>query len=124
MLDMAEELNHRLEEGREFVLAGVVGVSGGAGAALAVDREGIAIGSVSGGCVEGAVQDLCTQALEDGGTVVERFGYHDEDASAVGLTCGGVIYVLVRAVFRSALAGTVRGEPAALARVIRGPPNS
>ncbi|MEW2395661.1 XdhC/CoxI family protein [Streptomyces sp. NPDC046862] len=134
MLDIVQELSGWLEEGREFAVATVVGVSGsaprGLGAALAVDRDGKAIGSVSGGCVEGAVYELCRQALEDGRAVVERFGYSDEDAFAVGLTCGGIIDVLVtsvtaealvRTAFRSALASAVRDEPAALTQVIRGP---
>jgi xanthine dehydrogenase accessory factor len=78
----------------------------------------------------GAVYDLCTQALEDGGSVVERCGYSDEDAFAVGLTCGGVIYILVtpvtadapvRTVLRAALTSAARDEPAALTQVIRGP---
>lgn len=60
-----------------------------------MDADGTAIGSVSGGCVEGAVYALCQQALEDGESVLERFGYSDEDAFAVGLTCGGVIDILV-----------------------------
>ena len=62
--------------------------------------EGTAIGSVSGGCVEGAVYELCQQALADGETVLQRFGYSDEDAFAVGLTCGGVIDILVTPVTR------------------------
>jgi len=49
---------------------------------------GTAVGSVSGGCVEGAVFDLCVQARQDGRVVRERFGYSDEDAFAMGLTCG------------------------------------
>ncbi|WP_416980986.1 XdhC family protein [Streptomyces sp. T028] len=134
MLDIAQELSRWLEEGREFTVASIVGVSGsaprGLGAALAVDREGTAVGSVSGGCVEGAVHDLCTRALKDGNAVVERFGYSDDDAFAVGLTCGGIIDILVtpvtaaatvRTVLRSALAGAARNEPAALTQVIRGP---
>ena len=90
MLDIADELNRWLEEGRDFAVATVAAVSGsaprGPGAALAVDADGTAIGSVSGGCVEGAVYDLCTQALKDGQAVLERFGYSDEDAFAVGLS--------------------------------------
>ncbi|MFJ9211750.1 xanthine and CO dehydrogenase maturation factor, XdhC/CoxF family [Streptomyces sp. L-9-10] len=131
MLDVAEQLNRWFEEGRDFAVATVVAVGGsaprGPGAALAVDRHGTAIGSVSGGCVEGAVYDLCVQALQDGRTVRERFGYSDEDAFAVGLTCGGVIDVLitpVRAdapVFRAAVSAADKGETAALARVARGP---
>ncbi|MFC9624757.1 XdhC family protein [Streptomyces sp. NPDC056930] len=130
MLDIAEELNHWFEEGRDFAVATVVAVGGSAprspGAALAVDSHGTAIGSVSGGCVEGAVYDLCVQAFRDGRAVRERFGYSEEDAFAVGLTCGGVIEVLVTPVradapvFRAALSAAGRGEAAALARVARG----
>ncbi|MFI1165733.1 XdhC family protein [Streptomyces sp. NPDC020801] len=134
MLDIAGELHCWIEEGRDFAVATVVAVGGsaprGPGAALAVDSEGTVIGSVSGGCVEGAVYELCVQALQDGRTVLERFGYSDEDAFAVGLTCGGIIDVMVtpvdarapvRPVLRAALSAAVRSEPAAVARVVRGP---
>nr|WSX49159.1 XdhC family protein [Streptomyces sp. NBC_00974] len=134
MLDIAEELNRWVEQGREFAVATVVAVGGSAprqpGAALAVDSEGTAIGSVSGGCVEGAVYELCRQALEDGETVRERFGYSDDDAFAVGLTCGGIIDILItpvpvgspaREVFAAALAAAARGEAAAFARIAEGP---
>ncbi|MFF4850507.1 XdhC family protein [Streptomyces sp. NPDC001194] len=134
MLDIAEELNRWVEQGRDFAVATVVAVGGSAprqpGAALAVDSEGTAIGSVSGGCVEGAVYELCQQALEDGETVRERFGYSDDDAFAVGLTCGGIIDILItpvpvgspaREVFASALAAASRGEAAAVARIAEGP---
>ncbi|MFJ3103675.1 XdhC family protein [Streptomyces sp. NPDC086835] len=134
MLDIAEELHRWVEQGRSFAVATVVAVGGSAprqpGAALAVDSEGTAIGSVSGGCVEGAVYELCRQALEDGESVLEQFGYSDEDAFAVGLTCGGVIDILVtpvhadaptREVFAAALATAARGEAAAVARITDGP---
>ncbi|GHJ99765.1 XdhC family protein [Streptomyces sp. NPDC003753] len=134
MLDIAEELTRWVEQGRDFAVATVVAVGGSAprqpGAALAVDADGTAIGSVSGGCVEGAVYELCRQALEDGGTVLERFGYSDEDAFAVGLTCGGVIDVLVtplraadpaRPVLAAALAAAAQGRAAAVARIASGP---
>lgn len=134
MLDIAEELNRWVEQGRDFAVATVVAVGGSAprqpGAALAVDSDGTAIGSVSGGCVEGAVYELCQQALEDGETVQERFGYSDDDAFAVGLTCGGIIDILVtpvpvgspaREVFAAALAAAARGEAAAVARIAEGP---
>ncbi|MER7702446.1 XdhC/CoxI family protein [Kitasatospora sp. NPDC097605] len=134
MLDIAGSVDGWLGQGRDFAVATVVGVSGSAprepGAALAVDREGAAVGSVSGGCVEGAVYELCRQALEDGRPVRESFGYSDETAFAVGLTCGGVIDVLVvpvraggpeRTVVASALSAVRSGEPVALARVVDGP---
>ncbi|WP_329232055.1 XdhC/CoxI family protein [Streptomyces canus] len=135
MLDIAEELHRWVEQGRDFAVATVVAVGGSAprrpGAALAVDADGTAIGSVSGGCVEGAVYALCQQALEDGESVLERFGYSDEDAFAVGLTCGGIIDILVtpvrahdsvRPVLASALEAAARGRAAALARIVSGPP--
>ncbi|WP_328677122.1 XdhC family protein [Streptomyces sp. NBC_00343] len=134
MLDIAEELHRWVEQGRDFAVATVVAVGGSAprqpGAALAVDTDGTAIGSVSGGCVEGAVYELCQQALADGETVLERFGYSDEDAFAVGLTCGGVIDILVtpvragdpaRPVITAALSTATRGGAAALARIVSGP---
>ncbi|OIK25137.1 XdhC family protein [Streptomyces malaysiense] len=134
MLDIAEELDRWVGQGRDFAVATVVGVGGSAprqpGAALAVDTDGTAVGSVSGGCVEGAVYELCQQALRDGETVLERFGYSDEDAFAVGLTCGGVIDILVapvraddpaRPVIAAMLAAAARGEAAALARIVDGP---
>lgn len=74
--------------------------------------------------------ELCRQALEDGETVHERFGYSDDDAFAVGLTCGGIIDILVtpvrvgspaREVFAAGLAAAARGEAAAVARIAQGP---
>ncbi|MFJ6129176.1 XdhC family protein [Streptomyces griseoviridis] len=134
MLDIAEDLNRWVEQGRDFAVATVVAVGGSAprrpGAALAVDADGTAIGSVSGGCVEGAVYELCRQALADGESVLERFGYSDEDAFAVGLTCGGVIDILVtpvraadavRPVLADAVAAAAAGRTAALARIVSGP---
>ncbi|WP_326700728.1 XdhC family protein [Streptomyces sp. NBC_01754] len=134
MLDIAEELHRWVGQGRAFAVATVVAVSGSAprqpGASLAVDGEGTAIGSVSGGCVEGAVYELCRQALQDGTPLRERFGYSDDDAFAVGLTCGGVIDILVtpvraddpaRPVYAAALAAAAGGTAAAVARVTEGP---
>ncbi|WP_327350910.1 XdhC family protein [Streptomyces sp. NBC_01304] len=134
MLDIAEELDRWARQGREFAVATVVATNGSSprqpGAALAVDSAGTAVGSVSGGCVEGAVYDLCRQALADGESTLESFGYSDEDAFAVGLTCGGVIDILVtpvladspaRAVFTAACAAASRRSAAALVRVAEGP---
>ncbi|MGW3567754.1 XdhC family protein [Streptomyces sp. NPDC000941] len=135
MLDIAAELHRWCEEGRDFAVATVVTAVGSAprqpGAALAVDAAGTAIGSVSGGCVEGAVYDLCQDALRTGQAVRESFGYSDEDAFAVGLTCGGTIDILVtpvpaddtrlRPVLAAALSA-VSGRPAALVRIADGPP--
>ncbi|WP_037577561.1 XdhC family protein [Phaeacidiphilus oryzae] len=136
MREIAEQLNAWHAAGRAFAIASVVAVSGSAprdpGAALAVNADGEVVGSVSGGCVEGAVYELCQQALEDGRPVLQRFGYSDEDAFAVGLTCGGIIDIFVQPVLpgaagdtpgvRAAVAGLAAGTPVALARVIDGPP--
>ena len=134
MLDIAAELHRWCQEGREFAVATVVGVGGSAprqpGAALAVDTRGEAVGSVSGGCVEGAVYELCQEALESGAAVRQTFGYSDEDAFAVGLTCGGIIDILVtpvrsrapvRPVYAAAVAEAEAGRAAALVRVVEGP---
>ncbi|MEV8094660.1 XdhC/CoxI family protein [Kitasatospora sp. NPDC085879] len=132
MQDIAAQLNAWHASGRSFAVATVVGVSGSAprdpGAALAVDESGEAIGSVSGGCVEGVVYELCQQAIATGVPVLERFGFSDEDAFAVGLTCGGVLDVFVQPVVPGAdpaidagIAYTASGTPVALARIIAGP---
>ncbi|MFF1794141.1 XdhC family protein, partial [Kitasatospora sp. NPDC058263] len=132
MHDIAEQLQAWHASGRSFAVATVVGVSGSAprdpGAALAVDAAGEAIGSVSGGCVEGAVYELCQAAIESGRPVLERFGYSDEDAFAVGLTCGGVLDVFVQPVvpgtdpaLDAGITYLASGTPVALARVIDGP---
>ncbi|OEU91609.1 XshC-Cox1-family protein [Streptomyces abyssalis] len=134
MLDIAAELHHWCEQERDFAVATVVAVSGSAprqpGAALAVDGAGEAVGSVSGGCVEGAVYELCREAMESGRSVVQRFGYSDEDAFAVGLTCGGVIDILVTpvragtgayAMYAEAVAAAADGRAVALTRVVEGP---
>jgi len=132
MQDIADRLDAWHRAGRSFAVATVVSVSGSAprdpGAALAVDADGEAVGSVSGGCVEGAVYELCQQALADGTPVLHRFGFSDEDAFAVGLTCGGIIDVFVQRVVPGAdpgmdagLAYLASGSPVALVRVVDGP---
>jgi xanthine dehydrogenase accessory factor len=132
MRDIAEELHTWHTAGKAYAVATVVAVRGSAprelGAALAVDAEGTAVGSVSGGCVEGAVYELCVESLQHGRPVLETFGYSDDDAFAVGLTCGGELEVFVQPVFPdqevavgNALTAIAAGEPIALARVIGGP---
>ncbi|UCM91013.1 XdhC family protein [Streptomyces marincola] len=133
MLDIATELGAWCRDGRAFAVATVTGVRGSAprppGAALAVDAEGRAVGSVSGGCVEGAVYELCREALATGTPRTQRFGYSDDDAFAVGLTCGGSVDVLVtpvpaaapeRPVLAAACAAAAGGRAAALVRVVAG----
>jgi xanthine dehydrogenase accessory factor len=87
------------ESGHRVAIARVVGVIGSgprdAGATMAVNDEGEVAGSVSGGCVEGAVVQEALDVLREGRPRLCTFGYSDEEAFAVGLTCGGTIRVFV-----------------------------
>ena len=88
--------------GKGAVLATVVQTWGSAprpvGSQLAVSGEGEIMGSVSGGCVEGAVVAEALDALEDGRCRILEFGVSDDEAFAVGLACGGTIRVMVEPV--------------------------
>lgn len=90
------------QQGKGAALATVVETWGSSprrvGAQLAVSGEGEIEGSVSGGCVEGAVVVEAMDALDDGQHRLLEFGVSDEDAFAVGLACGGTIRVLVEPV--------------------------
>lgn len=65
---------------------------------MLVAPDGSVSGSVSGGCVEGAVYELATETAQDGSPRLQRYGISDDDAFAVGLTCGGIIDIFVEAV--------------------------
>ena len=65
---------------------------------MLVAPNGTVSGSVSGGCVEGAVYDLASEAAQTGKPRLERYGVSDDDAFAVGLTCGGIIDVFIESV--------------------------
>ncbi len=98
------------------------------GAAMLVMADGSAVGSVSGGCVEGAVYELAETVVADGTPVLQRFGFSDEQAFAVGLTCGGIIDIFVEPVSSltfpelDRVAEDVRdGRPVAIATVIEHP---
>jgi xanthine dehydrogenase accessory factor len=88
-------------QGKRVALARVVGLEGSGprlpGAAMAVSEAGEVAGSVSGGCVEGAVVTEALEVLESPGRGPRlcTFGYSDDEAFAVGLTCGGTIRVFV-----------------------------
>lgn len=72
-----------------------------AGASMVVAPDGSVSGSVSGGCVEGAVYELATEVAQTGTPRLERYGISDGDAFAVGLTCGGIIDVFIESVSRA-----------------------
>ncbi|GGN20294.1 XdhC family protein [Streptomyces fuscichromogenes] len=129
MRDVLDELYRRWCEDEPVGLATVVATFSSAprapGAAMMVAADGTVFGSVSGGCVEGAVYDLALQAVADRVPAVHRFGVSDGDAFAVGLTCGGILDVHVERVDRETLpqldrvVGSVqRGEPVAIATAI------
>jgi xanthine dehydrogenase accessory factor len=120
------------EAGETFGLATVVRTFSSAprepGAALAVSAGGEVVGSVSGGCVEGAVYELSGQVSGGGQAVLQTYGVSDDDAFAVGLTCGGIIDIFVEPVSRATFpelgeiaAAVAEGEPVAVATVIDGP---
>src|SRR5512144_1409708 len=99
-----------------------------AGASMLVGPGGEAVGSVSGGCVEGAVYELAESVIASGVPALERYGVSDDDAFAVGLTCGGILDVYVEKVDRSTFpeladiaADIEAGRPVALATVIDHP---
>lgn len=88
-----------LEGGRKVALATVIETWGSApqpvGSQLAIDEEGNFIGSVSGGCVEGAVVTEAIDVISSGKPRILAFGVADETAWKVGLACGGKIRVYV-----------------------------
>jgi xanthine/CO dehydrogenase XdhC/CoxF family maturation factor len=90
------------KEGREVALATVVETWGSAprpvGSNLVIDNAGNFLGSVSGGCVEGAVVTEALDVIESGKPKVLEFGVADETAWKVGLSCGGTIRVYVEKV--------------------------
>ncbi|MEJ0025723.1 MAG: XdhC family protein [Rhizomicrobium sp.] len=91
-----------LGEGRQVALATVVKTWGSAprqaGSQIAVRDDGAFVGSVSGGCIEGAVIAEALEAMTDGKVRNLEFGVSDETAWSVGLACGGRIEIFVEPV--------------------------
>ncbi|MGW1728184.1 XdhC family protein [Streptomyces sp. NPDC002306] len=132
MRDILPVLNDWYGAGVPFGLATVVEVGRSAprdpGAAMAVGPDGQVVGSVSGGCVEGAVFELAREVVASGEPRLETFGYSDADAFAVGLTCGGELTVLLRPVspaldpaFGAVAESVAAGRPVTVATVVDGP---
>jgi xanthine dehydrogenase accessory factor len=95
---------------------------------MLVAEDGEVTGSVSGGCVEGAVYELAQQVIADGRPVLQRYGVSDDDAFAVGLTCGGILDVFVERIDAERfpeladMVESVRGEkPVAAVTVVEHP---
>jgi len=132
MRDVVSQLDGWWQKGDTAALATVVGTYSSAprrpGASMLVGPGGEAVGSVSGGCVEGAVYELGQQVLAEGRPVLQRYGVSDDDAFAVGLTCGGIIDIFVEKIDPDtyaqlgAVAEAIRDEsPVAVATVVSGP---
>ncbi|HEX4061704.1 MAG TPA: XdhC/CoxI family protein [Streptosporangiaceae bacterium] len=132
MRDILDEVMQWWASGEAFGLATLVrtyrSAPREAGAALAVSNGGEVVGSISGGCVEGAVYELARQVIETGVPVLETYGVSDDDAFAVGLTCGGILDVFVERVDKERFpelgevaAAVRRDEPVAVATVTAGP---
>lgn len=90
------------QQGRSVALATVIETWGSAprpvGSHLVIDSEGAFLGSVSGGCVEGAVITEALDTIADGQPRVIEFGVADETAWQAGLSCGGRIRIFVEKV--------------------------
>jgi xanthine/CO dehydrogenase XdhC/CoxF family maturation factor len=102
---MSEELRKAaawLAEGHRVALGTVIKTWGSAprpaGSQIAVKSDGAFVGSVSGGCVEGAVIEAALQTIQDGENRALEFGVTDQQAWDVGLACGGRIRILVEPV--------------------------
>jgi xanthine dehydrogenase accessory factor len=130
--DVLDDIMKWWDAGETFGLATVVQTYRSAprepGAALATSADGEVVGSVSGGCVEGAVYELCGEVVASGQPVLQTYGVSDDDAFAVGLTCGGILDIFVEPVSRELFpelgdlaAAVARDEPVAVATVISGP---
>ena len=99
MRELLRDLDRWRTQGKRVALARVVDIEGSGprlpGAAMAVSEDGEVIGSVSGGCVESAVVTEALEVLATGDRRIVTFGYSDDDAFAVGLTCGGTIHLFL-----------------------------
>ncbi len=99
MREILKDLEAWSRRGKAAVVARVVDLEGSGprdpGAAMAVNEDGEVIGSVSGGCVEGAVVVEALDIIETGDRRMVTFGYSDDEAFAVGLTCGGTVHIFV-----------------------------
>lgn len=99
MREVLNDIERWRRAGQRVAVARVVNIEGSGprdpGATMAVSDSGEVSGSVSGGCVEGAVVTEALDILATGDRRVVTFGYSDDDAFAVGLTCGGTIHLFI-----------------------------
>ena len=100
MREILDDIDRWRAQGKHVAVARVVNIEGSGprdpGAAMAVNEDGEVAGSVSGGCVEGAVvSEALALMSERGPGRIVSFGYSDDEAFAVGLTCGGTIRLYI-----------------------------
>jgi xanthine dehydrogenase accessory factor len=99
MKEILADIDRWRSAGKQVAIARVVDIDGSGprlpGAAMAVNEDGEVAGSVSGGCVEGAVVTEALAILDGAERRVISFGYSDDDAFAVGLTCGGTVHLFI-----------------------------
>ena len=99
MREILNDLDRWQRQGTRVAIARVVDLEGSGprlpGAAMAVNEHGEVAGSVSGGCVEGAVVAEALEVLATGARKIVTFGYSDDEAFEVGLTCGGTIHLFL-----------------------------
>ena len=99
MREILKDLERWRRQGRPVAVARVVDLEGSGprlpGASMAVTEDGQVAGSVSGGCFEGAVVMEALDVLATGDRRMVTFGYSDDEAFAVGLTCGGTIHLFI-----------------------------
>jgi xanthine dehydrogenase accessory factor len=131
MRDILQDVLPWYREGTRFAVATVVRTWSSSprpiGAAMAVSQTGEVVGSVSGGCVEGAVYEVAQRVLESGDPEMVSYGVSDSDAFQVGLTCGGTIELFVQPVDSAAFPelqvvvdAIVARQPVAIATVVAG----
>ena len=99
MKEILNDLERWQRQGKRAAIARVVDLERSGprdpGAAMAVNEDSEVAGSVSGGCVEGAVVLEALEVIETGERRTTSFGYSDDEAFAVGLTCGGTIHLFI-----------------------------
>ena len=99
MKELVADIDRWRRDGQRVAIARVVDIEGSGprlpGAAMAVTEAGEVAGSVSGGCVEGAVVAEALEVLATGDRRLVTFGYSDDEAFAVGLTCGGTVHLFI-----------------------------
>ena len=99
MKEIGKDIRRWQKQDKKIAIARVIDLDGSGprlpGAAMAVTEEGEVAGSVSGGCVEGAVVLEALEVIKNNERHIVSFGYSDEEAFSVGLTCGGTVHLFI-----------------------------